>query len=124
MHYGFRVLDKMPEPPKELNELARKIYFEKGNEAIEKGYLTEIDLYAFRMYCSSYSLMEEAYKAVKEKGMMQRIVDENGNLKSIPNPYVSIYNDSLRSVKNLGPKFFFSDPEGRSFFGVARDIQR
>lgn len=52
----FRVeaLTKMPEPPNHLGQEVKDIWNKSGNELIEKGVLTAVDLPAFTRYCQHY----------------------------------------------------------------------
>lgn len=52
----FRVeaLTKMPEPPNHLGEEVKDIWYKTGNELIEKGVLTAVDLPNFLRYCQFY----------------------------------------------------------------------
>jgi phage terminase small subunit len=47
-------LKKMPEPPKHFGQEVKDIWFNSGNELIDKGVLTAIDLPAFSRYCQHY----------------------------------------------------------------------
>lgn len=89
------------EPPDYLCEIGRKKWIEVSNGLNELGLLTNLDKDAIGMYCNTYATYINATKAMADAGM----VNTSSSGYSQISPYVTIINNSLKTMRSLQTEF-------------------
>lgn len=61
---------KLPTPPRYLSVVAKREWRRQGKELVRLGLITNIDLRAFELFCTTYERWLDAHTAVTELGMV------------------------------------------------------
>ena len=109
---------RIPSPPESLGDVGAKEWRRLGPQLIELGLLTDLDLSAFHLYCSTY---ERWVKATLEADKAPVIVTPNGHVQQ--NPYVGLANRLFYMVNQSLARFGL-DPASRSRIVVDPNDQR
>lgn len=110
-------LTAVPKPPSFLDPLAKRHWKVLGQQLLDCGLLTHIDLDAFSACCNCYALWVKAQTEIKKTGLL--VKTPNGF--PMPSPYIKIAGDALdRMMRYL--KEFGMTPAARSRVQV--DIEK
>lgn len=111
----FSASDKVPEPLKHLDKIAKKEWKRLAPVVFKVGLLTEGDLAAFGSYCSAYSTWYHAEKnlqaAMSENGGVMTFVTDKGYQQQIPE--VGIVNQARLNMVKIAREFGLT-PSSRS----------
>ena len=100
----------IPDPPSSMNEYATKIWYEQLTQASKiNGYLAEIDLPLFEVYCNIYADLMETKDLLRKEPMQYK--DANGVVRI--NPLYSVQKTLSKEFANLSNEFGFS-PSART----------
>lgn len=100
----------IPEPPTNMRNYATKIWYEQLSQASKiDGYLAEIDLPLFEMYCNVYADLMETKDILKKEPMQYK--DANGVIRV--NPLYNIQMALSKEFTTLSNEFGFS-PSART----------
>jgi len=82
----FKILDKLPPPPKEFENYASEFWYECGEELIKYKILTENNLTYFKLACETYSCYKTNAKLSiigLKGGLSPAALQANSSLKSL-----------------------------------------
>jgi P27 family predicted phage terminase small subunit len=96
-------LAEMPDVPDRLKGRGRKEYKKLGAILVNKGVLTDLDLNLFEMYCVQFDIIDQAYKDIKDKGVM--LEGSRGMIKS---PAFGVLKESIELQNRISAKFGFT----------------
>ena len=100
---------KLPSPPAELSDAAKKEWWRTGRKLLAAGIVTELDASAFAAYCQSYARWLEAQAVLAKTAML--VKNKQGFLMA--NPLLRVARDAQEQFTKILSEFGMT-PSSRS----------
>jgi len=107
----FEIVDKMPQPPKDFDEYALKLW-KAADEAVKNSVIQYPDLTAFEIVCRDYSRYMILEKHFKEN-YLTKIEGKQGGRSAAAQDFNSVIGRLVEGLSNFG-----FTPLGRSKLGI------
>jgi P27 family predicted phage terminase small subunit len=107
----------IPEPPEELDDRAKRHWYETAKKLKPLGLLTNLDLDQLAMYCSAYSRWLTALTQLRQK-----LIVMSPNEYPMLSPYLSIEREAISTMQKCSAEFGMS-PASRTRINVKRAAQ-
>lgn len=95
-------------PPDILGEVGRRWYYTLGNELVNNGLLTVVDVPALAVFCREIEKYVEAEKFLAENGFSYYTQDEQGNQRWHHYPQIAVSAQAAKFIDKYASKFGFT----------------
>jgi P27 family predicted phage terminase small subunit len=106
----------LPDPPKEIGEIAQAVWREIGPDLVDVGVLRSSDLIAFEAMCQSVQRMRDAAAVIKQDG----VISEGSTGQKRAHPALDIERQAATEFRQWATRFGL-DPSSRTKLGADRE---